>query len=79
MTCLCHFPDGSAGVYTVESEPLLIGTKTTIAGLAGLWVVTEMNAPGEAEVVITAEIWVRPATDEELSSMSGSAPETITA
>lgn len=78
MTCLCHFPDGSAGVYVVETEPLLRGTLTAITGLPGLWVVTEMDAPDEAEVLISAEIWLRPATDEELTSMSGSALETIT-
>jgi len=62
-TCLCHFPDGSEGVYVVEHKQLLRGTQTTIAGLEGLWVVTEMNPPDEAEV-IDAELWVRPPTDE---------------
>ena len=57
--CLCHFPDGSQGVYRVEHERLLAGSQTTIAGLEGLWVVTEMNAPDKAEV-IDAEIWVEP-------------------
>lgn len=77
VTCLCHFPDGSEGVYVVEHERLLRGTQTTIAGLEGLWVVTEMIAPDEAEV-IDAEIWLRAVTDEELTSMSGSSSETTT-
>ena len=57
-TCLCHFPDGSDGVYSVEYEyELLRGSVLTIVGLEGAWVVTEMDAPDEAEV-IDAEIWV---------------------
>jgi hypothetical protein len=59
-TCLCHFPSGEEGVYLVEHERLLRGTRTSIAGVEGLWTVTEMTAPDEAEV-IDAEIWVRPA------------------
>ncbi len=59
-TCLCHFSVGSEGVYRVEHERLLRGSKTTIVGLQGLWVVTEMNAPDEAEV-IDAELWIEPA------------------
>lgn len=72
-TCLCHFPDASEGVYMVEHDQVLRGTHTTIAGLEGLWVVTEMIAPDEAEV-IDAEIWVKPATDEP-TSMSRPASE----
>ena len=49
----------------MEREQLLRGTRTPIAGLAGIWTVTEMIAPDEAEV-IDAEIWVRPATADEL-------------
>ena len=68
-TCLCHFSSGAEGVYVVEREQLLRGSQTEIAGLDGLWLVTEMLAPDEAEV-IDAEIWVRPATDGELTSSS---------
>lgn len=75
--CLCHFPDGSVGVYRLADERLLIGSRTTIIGLEGLWIVTEMNPPDEAEVV-DAELWLRPATDEELVSKSGFSPETTT-
>jgi hypothetical protein len=39
-----------------ENE-LLRGAVITIVGFEGVWVVTEMNPPGEAEV-IDAEIWV---------------------
>ena len=57
-TCLCHFPDGSDGVYAVECEyDLLRGSVVTVVGLDGAWVVTEMDAPDEAEV-IDAEIWL---------------------
>ena len=69
-TCLCHFPSGADGVYyVVVREQLLRGTQTVITGLPGVWTVTEMIAPDEGEV-IDAEIWVRPATDEELTSSS---------
>jgi len=67
-TCRCHFPDGSDGVYAVEHDQLLRGTRTTITGLEGVWVVTELSPPGEAEI-IDAELWVRPATDDELASL----------
>jgi hypothetical protein len=66
MTCLCHFPDGTQGVYHVEQQRLLRGTLTTIAGVDGAWVVTEMVAPDEAEAIY-AELWLREATDEELT------------
>ena len=57
-TCLCHFPDGSAGVHAVEYQyELLKGSVLSIVGLEGAWVVTEMDAPDEAEL-IDAEIWV---------------------
>ena len=57
-TCLCHFPDGSDGVHIAAGEnELLRGAVITIVGFEGVWVVTEMNPPGEAEV-IDAEIWV---------------------
>ncbi len=60
-TCLCHFPDGAEGVHIVEHrQELLRGAEATIVGLEGTWLITEMNAPGEAEV-IDAEIWVKPA------------------
>jgi hypothetical protein len=75
MTCLCHFPDGSDGVYHVEHEPLLRGAHTTITGLEGSWAITEMIPPGEAEA-IEAEIWLREATDEDLTRMPGIRPET---
>ena len=75
MPYLCHFPDGSDGVYHVEQERLLKGTLTTIVGVDGLWVITEMAAPDEAEA-IDAELWLREATDEELTRISGIGPET---
>ena len=40
---LCHFPNGSAGIYRLADERLLIGSRTTIIGLEGLWIVAEMN------------------------------------
>ena len=63
MTCLCHFSDGSEGVYVVEHAQLLRGSRTTIVGVEGLWVVTEMLAQDEAEV-IDAEVWLRTASEE---------------
>lgn len=63
-TCLCHFPDGSEGVYLIEHDQLLRGAQATIAGLEGLWVVSEMIPPDEAEVTV-AELWVKRPSDEE--------------
>jgi hypothetical protein len=74
MTCLCHFPDGSDGVYHVEQERLLRGALTTLTGIEGVWVITEMVAPDESEA-IDAELWLREAADEELTPISGSDPK----
>lgn len=75
QTCLCHFSNGDDGVYTLNHDRLLKGTTVALTGLDGIWTITEMEAPDEAEV-IDAELWLRPATDEELVSTSGSAPQT---
>ena len=77
LSCLCHFSDGDDGVYALNHERLLRGSRVTITGLDGVWIVTELEAPDEAEL-IDAELWLLLATAEELAKMSGSVPETMT-
>ena len=75
--CLCHFSDGDYGVYTLNHDRLLRGSRVTINELDGIWIITELDAPDEGER-IDAELWLRPATDEELASAAGAVPGAIT-
>jgi hypothetical protein len=76
--CLIHFPDGTESVHLVPGPaPVHDDAVIKIADKPGLWHVLDLTVrvPG---MDFAAEISVRPATDEELTSMSGPAPETTT-
>ena len=49
-SCLCHFSGGDEGVYALHHDWILRGSRVTITGLDGVWIVTELEAPDEAEV-----------------------------
>ena len=77
--CLVHFPDDTQGVHLVPGPAPSIHNSRfiKIVGAPGAWRVTEMTAPIPNGADYAAEIWVRPATDEELSSLAGPAGENI--
>jgi hypothetical protein len=81
--CLTHFPDGTERIRVVpwpapmperpEDDRMIV----KIDDEPGLWVVRHVNTH-VVQGDYSAEIWVRPATNEELTSSALPAPETIT-
>ena len=75
--CLVNFPDETQSVHLVPG-PAPIGNHPVVklVGKPGFWVVQDITARVSRPDNIAAELWVRPATDEELTSLSGAAGET---
>lgn len=70
--CRVHFPDGTERVHLVPGPaPVYSNASIQLADKPGLWFVLEITVHVPADEDYAAEIWVRPATAEDLSGEAG--------